>query len=104
MVNKTNVKIIIIIIIIIILILIIILMIMMTMTMMLMMMMMMMMMLLMMVFYSDFHYNMDLHLILRGTIEIYDTYISIICVVETLLHTQGMFMVNSNRYFLLRMK
>ena len=73
MVNKTNVKIIIIIIIIIIiLILIIILMIMMTMTMMLMMMMMMMMMLLMMVFYSDFHYNMDLHLILRGTIEIYD--------------------------------
>ena len=66
MVNKTNVKIIIIIII---LILIIILMIMMTMTMMLMMMMMM---LLMMVFYSDFHYNMDLHLILRGTIEIYD--------------------------------
>ena len=42
---------------------------------------------------------MDLHLILRGTIEI-----SIIRVVETILYTQGMFMVNSNRYFILRMK
>ena len=41
---------------------------------------------------------------LRGTIGIYDTYISIICVVETILYTQGMFMVNSNRYFILKMK
>ena len=31
---------------------------------------------------------------LRGTIGIYDIYISIICVVETILYTQGMFMVN----------
>ena len=31
-------------------------------------------------------------------------YISIICVVETILYTQGMFMVNSNRYFILKMK
>ena len=31
-------------------------------------------------------------------------YISIICVVETILYTQGMFMVISNRYFILKMK
>ena len=43
---------------------------------------------------------------LRGTIGIYDIYIyiSIICVVETILYTQGMFMVNSKRYFILKMK
>ena len=41
---------------------------------------------------------------LRGTIGIYDIYISIICVVETILYTQGMFMVNSNRYFILKTK
>ena len=47
---------------------------------------------------------MDLHLMLRGTIEIYDIYISIICLVETILYTQGMFMVNSNIYYIFRMK
>ena len=47
---------------------------------------------------------MDLHLIVRGIIGIYDIYISIICVVETILYTQGMFMVNSKRYFILKMK
>ena len=53
---------------------------------------------------------------LRGTIGIYDIYlyifshfitriyISIICVVETTLYTQGMFMVNSKRYIILKMK